>query len=74
MELLLVFAVILLIFGAKRLPELAQGLGKGIREFKKAMRDETDNVKGSTDVANSNQQQKNEPPEKQDYGNPPQKK
>lgn len=68
MELLLVFAVILLIFGAKRLPELAQGLGKGIREFKKAMRDETDNVKGSTDIANAAQQQK-EPPEKQDYGN-----
>ena len=67
MELLLVFAVILLIFGAKRLPELAQGLGKGIREFKKAMRDETDNVKGSTDVANAGQQPKIEPPDKQDY-------
>ncbi|PWB75451.1 twin-arginine translocase TatA/TatE family subunit [candidate division GN15 bacterium] len=69
MELLLVFAVILLIFGAKRLPELAQGLGKGIREFKKAMRDETDSVKGSTDVANSEQPPKVESPNKQDYGN-----
>ncbi len=69
MELLLVFAVILLIFGAKRLPELAQGLGKGIREFKKAMRDETDSAKGSTDVANSHQPPKVEPPDKQDYGN-----
>lgn len=67
MELLLVFAVILLIFGAKRLPELAQGLGKGIREFKKAMRDTTDEVKGSTDVSNANQQPKSEPPDKQDY-------
>lgn len=67
MELLLVFAVILLIFGAKRLPELAQGLGKGIREFKKAMRDTTDDVKGSTDVSNANQPPKNEPPDKQDY-------
>lgn len=31
--------IILLIFGAKKLPELAQGLGKGIREFKKASND-----------------------------------
>jgi sec-independent protein translocase protein TatA len=38
-ELLLIFLVILLLFGAKRIPEIAQGLGKGMREFKKAMRD-----------------------------------
>ena len=36
-ELLLIFLAILLLFGAKRLPELARGLGKGIREFKTAM-------------------------------------
>lgn len=35
-ELIIVFFVILLIFGGKKLPELAKGLGKGIREFKKA--------------------------------------
>ena len=35
-EILIIFVVILLIFGAKRIPEMAQGLGKGIREFKKA--------------------------------------
>lgn len=35
-ELVLIFAVILLLFGAKRIPELARGLGKGIREFKDA--------------------------------------
>ena len=51
-ELLVIVFVILLLFGAKKLPELAQGLGKGIREFKKAMRDTTDEVKGSTDVSN----------------------
>jgi sec-independent protein translocase protein TatA len=38
-ELLLIFLVILLLFGAKRIPEIAQGLGKGMREFKKAMRE-----------------------------------
>lgn len=36
-ETLLIFAVLLLFFGAKRLPELAGGLGKGIRDFKRAL-------------------------------------
>lgn len=39
MELVLIFLVILLVFGAKRIPEIAQGLGKGIREFKSATRE-----------------------------------
>ena len=38
-ELLLIFLFILIFFGAKKIPELAQGLGKGIREFRKAARD-----------------------------------
>jgi sec-independent protein translocase protein TatA len=36
-EMILIFAVLLLLFGAKRLPELASGMGKGIREFKRSM-------------------------------------
>lgn len=36
-EILVIGGVVLLIFGPKRLPELAKGLGKGIREFKKAL-------------------------------------
>jgi sec-independent protein translocase protein TatA len=39
MELIFLMIFLLLIFGAKRLPELGSGLGKGIREFKKSMRD-----------------------------------
>ena len=35
-EMILIFLVVLLLFGAKRLPEIGQGLGKGIREFKRA--------------------------------------
>jgi sec-independent protein translocase protein TatA len=34
-ELIILLAIILLLFGAKRIPELARGLGTGIREFKK---------------------------------------
>lgn len=35
-EIILILAVLLIFFGAKRIPELAKGLGKGIREFKNA--------------------------------------
>ena len=38
-ELLIIFLVILLVFGAKRIPEIARGMGKGIREFKDATSD-----------------------------------
>lgn len=40
-EMLLIFAIVILLFGAKKLPELAKGLGKSIKEFKKAS-NETD--------------------------------
>ena len=49
-ELLLIFLAVLLLFGAKRLPEIAQGMGKGIKEFRKAMKDTTDEIKGSLDA------------------------
>ena len=48
-ELFLIFIVILLLFGAKRLPEMARGMGKGIHEFKRALKDTTDEIKGSID-------------------------
>ena len=40
-EMIMVFVVFLLLFGAKSVPDLAKGLGKGLREFKKA----TDDIK-----------------------------
>ncbi|MBN1292476.1 MAG: twin-arginine translocase TatA/TatE family subunit [Candidatus Latescibacteria bacterium] len=49
MELVIIFLIILLVFGAKRIPEIAQGLGKGITEFKKAARDVTEEF----DVSNT---------------------
>jgi len=48
-ELILIFLAILLLFGAKRLPEMARGLGKGIKEFKRAMKETSDEIKGSLD-------------------------
>ena len=38
-ELLLILAVVLVFFGSKKIPEIAQGLGKGIREFKKSIKE-----------------------------------
>ena len=43
-ELIIIFLVVLLLFGSKRLPELAKGLGKGMREFKKATRELQDEL------------------------------
>lgn len=48
-ELAIIFVVALLVFGPKRLPELAKGMGKGIRDFKKALNGEEDNVKEISD-------------------------
>jgi sec-independent protein translocase protein TatA len=39
MEILLILVVVLLLFGAKRLPEIGASMGKGIREFKKSISD-----------------------------------
>ena len=40
-ELLIIFGIIVLLFGAKKIPDLAKGLGKGIKNFKAEMKDET---------------------------------
>ena len=43
-EALVILVVVLVLFGARKLPELAKGLGQGIKEFKKATRDVTDDL------------------------------
>jgi sec-independent protein translocase protein TatA len=48
-EIILILAVVLILFGAKKLPELAKGLGTGIKEFKKATREVTDEVQKAAD-------------------------
>jgi sec-independent protein translocase protein TatA len=52
-EMIFIMVVLLLIFGAKRLPELGSGLGKGIREFKRSMTD----IKGEIDRAGDTENQ-----------------
>jgi sec-independent protein translocase protein TatA len=51
-EIVLILAVVLILFGAKKLPELAKGLGQGIKEFKKATRDVTDEIQSAMDDSN----------------------
>ena len=48
-ELLVIMVVVLLVFGAKRLPEIGSSMGKGIREFKKSIKE----VQSSIDEPNS---------------------
>lgn len=47
-EIFIVFVVALLLFGANKIPELARGLGKGMREFKKATDDIKNEIKDSS--------------------------
>jgi len=46
-ELLIILLIVLLIFGANRLPDLMGGLGKGIKNFKDATREDADSAKKS---------------------------
>ncbi len=58
-ELLLVIFVVLLLFGGKKFPELAKGLGKGLREFKKSVKD-TDNDDDKPQVESADTSKKQE--------------
>ena len=49
MEITIIFIIVLLLFGGKKLPELAKGLGKGIKEFKKAKNDVSEEINKVTE-------------------------
>ena len=55
-EILLILALVLILFGSKKIPELARGLGQGIKEFKKATNEVTEEL--------SNAVHENPPPAK----------
>ena len=48
-EILVILAIILLLFGGRKIPELARGLGEGIRNFKSGMRDDGKDDKNGED-------------------------
>jgi sec-independent protein translocase protein TatA len=52
-QILLILALILIFFGARRIPELAKGLGQGIKEFKKATREVTDEIHNAADTSST---------------------
>ncbi|MBN2031654.1 MAG: twin-arginine translocase TatA/TatE family subunit [Deltaproteobacteria bacterium] len=52
-ELIVILIIILIIFGAGKLPEIGSGIGKGIRNFKKATHDKTDEIEASEDTKKS---------------------
>ena len=58
-EIGLIILVVIILFGGKKLPELARGLGLGLREFKKATREIKDEVKSVTDDVDDNEKEKN---------------
>lgn len=57
-ELLLIGAVVVLLFGAKKLPEFLSSLGKGIKEFKKSMREEEPEEQGKPQEQGKSQESK----------------
>lgn len=65
-ELALIFLVVLLLFGAKRLPDIAQGMGKGIREFKKAVKDTQGEIKSSMKEMETDNSETDKKNDKQD--------
>jgi twin arginine-targeting protein translocase, TatA/E family len=60
-ELIIIFVIILFLFGAKKLPELARGLGKATQEFKKATRDVEDNFRDAMSDSPSKDQKSEKP-------------
>jgi sec-independent protein translocase protein TatA len=55
-EVLVILLILLLVFGAKRLPEMGAGMGKGIREFKKSLKDVKNSIEdNSSDMPNGRQ-------------------
>jgi sec-independent protein translocase protein TatA len=50
-EIILILVVVLLVFGAKRIPEIAQALGKGITEFKRGVKDVQTEIENNVNTA-----------------------
>ena len=61
-QIILVLIVVLILFGGKKMPELARGLGQSIKEFKKATREATDEMNKAIDEDHRPAQTSSTPP------------
>jgi len=52
-EIIVILLIVVMLFGAKKIPELAQGLGKGMKEFKKATDDIKKEIKDETEIVDN---------------------
>lgn len=50
MQILVIVLIVLILFGGKKIPELAKGLGTGLKDFKKAVKDDEELAKKSEDI------------------------
>jgi sec-independent protein translocase protein TatA len=71
-EIMIILLVVLLLFGAKRLPEVGASIGKGIREFKRSLTDTQEAIMGNDDQRNLQPRQPEEttPPKSTTSGEP----
>ena len=59
-EIVVILLIVLLLYGGKKLPELARGLGEGIKEFKKASNDVKEDIKKEIDISSSSDDPQNQ--------------
>ena len=69
-EIMMILVVVLLLFGAKRLPEVGASIGKGIREFKRSLSDTQEAIMGDEAQRNPPRQMDAPPPASQASGEP----
>lgn len=65
-EMIVIFLIVLLLFGAKKIPELARGIGKGMGEFKKAKKDFEHEIKAGEVEADREERRREEEEKKAD--------
>jgi sec-independent protein translocase protein TatA len=64
-ELLIVLAIVVLLFGAKKIPDLAKGIGKGIKDFKKAVKEDDEETETPKEIAAKEEPKVETKPEEQ---------
>jgi len=62
-DIIAILLIVLLLFGAKRLPELAQGMGKSLREFKKAATEAEESFRDAVNTENEKKEKEKQQPQ-----------